>query len=224
MSKGLHLMWGKRTQEHEGHSQEIEERQRSENNCGLQRVTSEGIGNERYNRGDGWHTYCYGAVTSPSEQHETGVPVCVNENLEKKGKEKRTDPISVFRYSARRSRYGTSQAKNLIIFIPPNNSWTSFTLLSVQTMPFPLILKSCVITFPCTGVKITKMAKPARTEGPNWMMSNAMQIQIEIGAVHAIWKKPAQKSMRDTSVEMWFTSFPFVSTDRERDVSLRARS
>jgi hypothetical protein len=38
-----------------------------------------------------------------------------------------------------------------------------------------------------------------------------------------IWKKPAQKSMRETSVEMWLTSFPFVRVPRAREVSLRER-
>ena len=40
----------------------------------------------------------------------------------------------------------------MAIFIPPSNSWTSFTLLSVQ-----IILSS----FPCIGVKMTNIAKPA---------------------------------------------------------------
>lgn len=36
-----------------------------------------------------------------------------------------------------------------------------------------------------------------------------------------MWKKPAQKSIRETSVEIWFTNFPFVNFERARDVSFR---
>lgn len=67
------------------------------------------------------------------------------------------------------------------------------------------------------------------------------QIIIWIGAAHALnsvqlrnityknrgvptmWKNPAQKSILETSVEIWLTSFPFVSVERARDVSLRER-
>jgi len=38
-----------------------------------------------------------------------------------------------------------------------------------------------------------------------------------------MWKKPAQKSIRDTSVEMWLISLPFVKVERDRDVSRRER-
>jgi len=38
-----------------------------------------------------------------------------------------------------------------------------------------------------------------------------------------MWKKPAQKSIRDTSVDMWLISFPLVNVERDRDVSRRER-
>lgn len=41
--------------------------------------------------------------------------------------------------------------------------------------------------------------------------------------VPTMWKNPAQKSILETSVEIWLTSFPFVSVERARDVSLRER-
>ena len=41
--------------------------------------------------------------------------------------------------------------------------------------------------------------------------------------VRTMWKKPAQKSILDTSVEIWLTSFPFVSVDLAREVSFNER-
>ena len=47
-----------------------------------------------------------------------------------------------------------------------------------------------------------KMEKPAKALGPKLEISRARQIAIWIGAVQNMWKKPQQKSIRETSVEM----------------------
>jgi hypothetical protein len=65
----------RRTQEHERHAQKIEERQRGEDNRGIQRMTSEGVCNECNNSGDARHAYRKGTIRRPSEQNETGVPI-----------------------------------------------------------------------------------------------------------------------------------------------------
>ena len=55
---------------------------------------------------------------------------------------------------------------------------------------------------PCSGVRIKKMENPAKALGPKVDNSRARQITIWIGAVQNMWKKPQQKSIRETSVEM----------------------
>ena len=47
-----------------------------------------------------------------------------------------------------------------------------------------------------------KTENPARALGPKLDISRARQIAIWIGAVQNMWKKPQQKSIRETSVEM----------------------
>jgi hypothetical protein len=141
--------------------------------------------------------------------------------------------ISFCRYSPMRARNGTSHAKNLMIFIPPSSSCSSFARLSVQTMLRFRIANSDFITFVCTGVTSTKKPKPASALGPSWTsrmmrhtiicrhrqppLSHAVLAKPTwIGADQLMWKKPQQKSIRDTSVEMWLTSLPFVSVLRAR--------
>jgi hypothetical protein len=55
---------------------------------------------------------------------------------------------------------------------------------------------------PCIGVSIKKTEKPAKALGPKVDISRARQIAIWIGADQNMWKKPQQKSIRETSVEM----------------------
>ena len=57
----------RRTQEHERHSKKIEKRQRSEDDCGFERMTSERVGNKCKDSGDGRHTYRDSAVSRPNE-------------------------------------------------------------------------------------------------------------------------------------------------------------
>lgn len=42
-------------------------------------------------------------------------------------------------------------------------------------------------------------------------------------ALRTMWKKPAQKSIRETSVDIWFMMRPLVSFERALDVSRRDR-
>lgn len=66
-------------------------------------------------------------------------------------------------------------------------------------------------------------AKPASALGPSWRISKTRQIANCIKAVQDMWKKPQQKSMRDTSVEIWLTSFPLGRVDRARLVNWSER-
>lgn len=57
-----------------------------------------------------------------------------------------TYDISLPRSSSIRSKYGFSQAKYLMIFMPPSNSCRSFARLSVQIMDFARILMKRFMT------------------------------------------------------------------------------
>lgn len=105
----------------------------------------------------------------------------------------------------------------------PKSSWRSLALLSVKTILFFRMANSLFMTLVWIGLPIIKRAKPARAEGPKLINSNAKQIHIWMGAAQNMWNQLAQKSIRDTSVDMWFTSFPFVNVDRARDVYRRER-
>lgn len=74
------------------------------------------------------------------------------------------------------------------------------------------------------GVIKMKKANPARAEGPRFTSRMMRQTIICTGAVNASCRKEQQKSMRETSVEMWLTSLPFVSVVRAREDNLRERS
>ena len=111
-----------------------------------------------------------------------------------------------------------------MIFIEPKSSWSSFARLSVQIMDFARNLMNCFMTWVWMGVIRTKNANPANADGPKLMMRRMRQTTICTGAVRPSCRKEQQKSMRDTSVEMWLTSLPLVSVARAREDSLRERS
>ena len=110
--------------------------------------------------------------------------------------------ISCFLYPAIRRKNGFSQAKNLISFMPPRSSCSSFALLSVHCIVFRRVLNKDFMILPCIGVRTTKTENPASALGPKLAMSKPRQIAIWMGAVQHMWKKPQQKSIRETSVEM----------------------
>ena len=89
-----------------------------------------------------------------------------------------------------------------------------------------------------------KNAKPASAEGPRSKRSRIRQMIIWIGAAHdyrrllselefleihsspkehTVWKWKQQKSIRETSVDMWFTNFPLGRVERARAVNLVQR-
>ena len=69
--------------------------------------------------------------------------------------------------------------------------------------PMPAhLIKDTKITIVWAGVARRKNPNPAKALGPKLSINKIKQTIICIGAVHAIWKKPQQKSMRDTSVEI----------------------
>ena len=122
--------------------------------------------------------------------------------------------ISFRLYPNMRFRNGPSHAKNLRIFIPPRSSCNSFARLSVHCMLDWRILNIDFMLTACIGIAMRNIAKPARALAPRMSIRRARQIASWIGAVQDIWKKPALKSILETSVEMWLTSLPFVSVDR----------
>jgi len=69
-------------------------------------------------------------------------------------------------------------------------------------MDFLRDMNKDLMILPCIGVKMMKTENPARALGPKLPMSRPRQIAIWIGDVQNMWKKPQQKSMRETSVEM----------------------
>ncbi len=68
-----------------------------------------------------------------------------------------------------------------------------------------------------------KTAKPARALGPRLPIRRPRQITNWIGAVQDMWKNPQQKSIRETSVEMWLISLPVDKLAREPVVRRRER-
>ena len=110
--------------------------------------------------------------------------------------------ISWTRKTDRRCRNGCSQEKNLITLIPPSSSCNNFTRLSVHSMALRRNRRRSLMMDVCTGTMRIKYANPARELGPRLAMSKPRQMLIWIGAAQPIWKKPQQKSMRETSVEM----------------------
>lgn len=111
-------------------------------------------------------------------------------------------PISRARKSEILFRNGISQAKYLITFMPPSSSWSSFARLSVHIMLFWRKMNIFFITYVCAGVARMRNPNPARALGPRFSRRSTRQMAIWIGAAQAIWKNPAQKSIRETSVEM----------------------
>jgi hypothetical protein len=69
-------------------------------------------------------------------------------------------------------------------------------------MVFRRIKNKDFMILPCTGVRIKKTENPASALGPKLEIRRARQIDIWIGAAQNMWKKPQQKSIRETSVEM----------------------
>jgi len=131
--------------------------------------------------------------------------------------------ISRFLYPAIRRKKGFSQAKNLISFMPPRSSCSSFALLSVHCIVFRRVLNKVLMTLLCIGVRTTKKENPASVLGPKLPMSKPRQIIIWMGAVQNMWKKPQQKSIRETSVDMWLTNLPLGKVCRARVVKRRER-
>ena len=75
--------------------------------------------------------------------------------------------ISDMRNPEMRFKNGVSHAKNLITFIPPKSSCSSFARLSVHCMVLRRILNSDFMMLICTGVMKMKNAKPASALGPS---------------------------------------------------------
>ena len=95
------------------------------------------------------------------------------------------------------------------------------------------------MTHVCIGLPIKKIANPASALGPKLMSRRTRQISSPMGEDHAMWKNLggeserlslqkevgyiAQKSIRETSVEMWLMSLPLDNVVLARDVRRRLR-
>ena len=130
---------------------------------------------------------------------------------------------SCFLYPATRFRKGTSQANSLISLMPPRSSWSNFALLSVHSMAFRRVWRKNFTILLCIGIRMMKTAKPARALGPRLERRKPRNMPNWITTAQDIWKVPQQKSIRETSVEMWLINLPLDSLARAPVVRRRER-
>ena len=103
-------------------------------------------------------------------------------------------------------RKGTSQANNLISFMPSRSSWSNFALLSVHSMVLHWVRNNDFINLLCIGVRMTKTEKPARALRPMLEISRPRQIPNWISAAQDTSKNSQQKSIWEMSVEIWLNN------------------
>ena len=68
-----------------------------------------------------------------------------------------------------------------------------------------------------------KIAKPARALGPRLETRKPRKMHNWITVAQDIWKMPQQKSIRETSVEIWLINLPLDSLARALVVRRRER-
>lgn len=106
---------------------------------------------------------------------------------------------SLLRYSPIRFKNGTSHAKYFSTRILGSNSCRSLARLSVHAIERFRNWISFFIATDCNGKTMMRKPNPTSEETPRLVSKRIRQMINCIGAVQEKWKKPMQKSIRDTS-------------------------